>query len=392
MKPFIITFDGDIPHNGRDLVKFCRFLVKQGELSFPVNVALTLEATCNFKINLGSENENKALIEEVFFKIALQRLKEKLASGNYPQKSTLTCEEIMISSTSTPEDISPFLNKACHYQQQEIKGPICGISRSLGNPSDNITNVSFCKGCSMPDKSLICSCLIHPASQCYRNLDKKITERNIIEVYCNKGESLDGIGIMLCIPQGGQECWEQIYEIPQLAINIPTDLSERVVDEIDFLNLYVKNNLNKDVKLIDLKFYRPISDVRGKCQTAEEFAALIQTLGTILDRGQFKIIELLPEDKRTKKEGNKDMELNSMEALERFLQLNYSSSGETLVKTLRHIIQVRNSYPTHQKEAIGAFEALDIEHPIVNHQKAWDKILWAFYDSIKILRKLIQNN
>jgi hypothetical protein len=384
MKPFIITFDDWLQDGSRDLAKLCRFIVTQGkQLRFPVNVAFSDTAACNLEL-WGDDSGKQADLQIVTLKIGLQRLIERLNRGDYPKQATINCEEIMISSVNAPSDASSFLRKNCKYHQQNINGPLCAI----GNHGDNITTPQFCEKCAMPDESLMCSHLIHLKSESKKDHNDHLIGRDVRDAFCAKGESFNaGFDVMICQPEA-RPCWEKIYEIPQPVINIPVDLPDRVVDEIDFLNVYIKDAYKNGIKLIDLKFYRPISDVHGKCQTDKEFTTLVQVVGTIIE--QFQIISLLPADKQTKKEGANDVKLKSIEALERFLQINYSASGDSVLKTLRHIIQIRNSYPAHIKEDIGSFEALGIEHPIADYQKAWDKILYAFYDSIKTLRKLIQ--
>ncbi|MFH1230053.1 MAG: hypothetical protein V1709_01010 [Planctomycetota bacterium] len=394
MKPFVITFDGYLNHGSRDLTEFCRFQVKQGKLTFPVNIALTFEATCNFGINGEDKKENDLLIGRMFFKIGLQRLKEKLASGNYPKQSTINCEEILITSDNVPSDISQVLAKNCKYQQKELKGLICGIYGDSHCPSDIITTSSFCESCSLPDTNLICSHLVHPASRTHRE-GYQITKRVIFEAYCNNKQpvdesTLDAIDAWSyqCVPDLRPDCWEQIYELPLPDINIPVDLSSRVVDEIDFLNLLFDKKFNG--QFIDISQARSIRDIGNDCKTEEEFVHKVQVIGHLIN--DIKIRDILPAEKGSDKSGNK---LLSIAVLKVFLDGNYQGAPAIIVTNLEHIRTIRDDYPAHTKtrrDVTVSLDALQINYPIQNWQDAWQKVLYAFWDSLNKLRLLIQYN
>ena len=80
MKPFSITFAGYLRHSGRDLFKFCRFRISQGELHFPINIAMTEPAFYSLRVN--EEDAKRALVEMVFLKIGIREMVTHTAGWN----------------------------------------------------------------------------------------------------------------------------------------------------------------------------------------------------------------------------------------------------------------------------------------------------------------------
>ncbi|MBI4834139.1 MAG: hypothetical protein HY811_04900 [Planctomycetes bacterium] len=384
MKPFIITFANILPHNGRDLSRFYRFRVNQGKLSFPVNIAITSEAICNLEINDDDKNQD-VIIEQVFLRIGLQRLREKLGQGNYPKETTINCEEILITSANMPLDIQQLLQKKCGHQRKGLMGPVCNISMNQ-SPSESLTTPFFCDKCSHPDSRLMCSHLIHPMSQGYKDTKDIITSREIIKAYCNKGEILEDFKAMCCVPVA-RKCWEQIYETFQPAINIPVDLSDRVADEIDFLNLLFDKKYNKPFLMISQA--RSIRDSGSDCKTKEEFIHKIQVIGHLIN--DIKIRDILIESKSVNEKGG----VSSITALKRFLEDNYPNYPLDILSNFEHIRTIRDDYPTHtktRKDITASFDFLRIEFPVQDWQKAWEKVLYAFWNSLYKLRLLVNVN
>jgi len=378
MKPFVITFAKYLPRNGRDLFKICRYRVSQGELKFPVNIAITSEAI----ISLNTPDE--ALKISAFHKIGLQRLKKKLASGNYPKQSTTNCEEILITSDNVPLDMTRFLEETCKYQQKGLSGPICIIGED-----NKLTTKQLCTECFLPDDNRRCDHLIHLSSGSKVNIDGKITEREITEAYCEKGEQLDNPTTMVSMCISCQRpCWEQIYEIPQPAIGIPIDLPDRVADEIDFLNLLFDKKYS--CQFIDISQARSIRDIGNECKTEEEFVHKVQVVGHLIN--DIKIRDVPSVKKQSAKGKNK---LLSIAALKVFLSDNYQGASAVVVTNLEHIRTIRDDYPTHTKtrrDVTVSLDALQINFPIQNWQDAWQKVLYAFWESLNKLRLLIQYN
>jgi hypothetical protein len=188
---------------------------------------------------------------------------------------------------------------------------------------------------------------------------------------------------------GGKECWERTLETHiSSPVEPPPDLPRSVADELDYLRLVAKDRLNiKDAAPVPQA--RSISELFGRCDSAEDFQRRVVTLGDLLNHLNF--IRALPLAERKDKDG----ELKPLKALEKLLE---KQAPETAgpggpVESLRLIVRVRNTFPVHSRTGeTRDYKALGIEYPPLDGDWniAWTTILVAFWSGIRRVREALQ--
>ncbi|GFP28217.1 hypothetical protein HKBW3S43_00558 [Candidatus Hakubella thermalkaliphila] len=366
MTPFTITFNEWEPRSG-DVVSRCSFLVVQGELEFLMSIGVPhmLWTTTWSKLE---EKDKKRLV----LRVGLERLLKKLTSGDYPRESTKSSQEIILA-TDDEIEVDKYLVKLCKFQTKAPAGLVCKVAVE-NDQLQAKTCQPLCNECSIPDSDLLCSHLSHP--ECWSSVSQTSRSRDIGSAMCEKGR--DPANTSECKP-GGQQCWQLVFEPAKVAQEIPTDLPDRVADEIDFLNLAFVHVHSK--RILELSQARSISDLYGSCATEQDFMFKVAVIADLVNK--LSMADALSEEERDGIEG-------SVNLLEVYLNKFHQGFGDFLISNLRSIVDVRNSFPVHSKSKrlIKSFELLDIEYPVYHWQKAWEKVLFAFWSSLRKLRRL----
>jgi hypothetical protein len=364
MKPFVVSF-GDWLTSGADIEAACFFNVSRGELRFPVSLSLsgTLGIVWRF--------EGKAL-QNVLLKMALGRCRDLISSEDYPKESTHKFQDHVLTTNNSPEPES-FVAKYCRFQAKSDTGPICKAA-ARDDPRRGRVSQPLCEQCTMPDSRLVCSHLSHPT------VISKGTGRLVADALCEKGSNPADANE--CVP-GSRDCWELTYEPGKELSAIPNDLAARVSDEIDFLNLAFKEVHR--TKILTIHNARSVSDLHGRCETADEFMNKVAILADLT--AHISVIKLLPEELRQKDGG-------SIDILSVFLKIDYPGQEEEVTGNLRLITKVRNSFPIHSRTEglLTSFDRLGIDYPPNDWDSAWKRVLNAFYLSLKNLRRVVMTN
>ena len=365
MQPFKIKFD--MWKSSSDY-----FLsVQKGELSFPVSVGVGLIRAAAWK-SLGVGEED---IKQPLLRMGIERLLLMLESGDYPTESTITEQKITISVEDTV-DFGNYLIKSCKFQTKTPTGSICEAASERDNLKRK-TCQPLCDRCSIPSSDILCSHLCHPEG--YSSGAGPAGQRGIQRAMCEKGH--DPSNTRECKPDG-KDCWELIYEPSEAIPEIPFDLADRVSDEIDFLNLAFEHAHHS--KILELLHARSISDLFGECGDDEMCMFKVAVVADLINN--LSVSETLSEEDQKGITG-------SINLLELYLSKFYPGLAGSLISKLRAVVKIRNSFPVHsqRRQLIETFQKLDIDYPITNWQKAWEKVLFAFWSSLRDLRRLIQS-
>lgn len=384
MKVYEITFGGEY-HDKRDVAMGLFFCVKKGDIKFYIPVCISrMLATCwGLQQRFLSAEEEKALeqtelLKDYLFRIGLPQLKDRLKTFELPPEAKSEPPfEIFLSTKNEPGE-RPVLKKSCRFQKKTDRGYMCSVFDENNDESKGITSPVLCETCELPDEEERCYHLSHPTTKLLRIPGEEGLAKRMVEgAVCDAG--MTALKVKECVP-GGRDCWKQIYEVPTPIAKIPEDISDRVADEIDYLNLSFEHKYK--AKPIEIKHARSIMDLSGVVITEEQFTYKVAVVGDLINQIHIDKV-LTPEENNLK---------GSLKRLEAFLTRNYPKTPLGAVKKLRQIVDIRNGFPVHSRNArlLRAFKSLDIEYPPISWNDAWQKILYAFWESLRQIRKIIQ--
>lgn len=278
--------------------------------------------------------------------------------------------------------------KACVWLwQAEVPRDIACLAH-VGEGS-NATTPRVCRNCKIPDERVVCAHLMKPEIR----QDKLAQGR-----YTRSIETPPGCGIELDPADGadcridGKECWERTLETHVASpLAPPPDLPRSVADELDFLRLVARERWRKELKdAVPIPQARSVSELFGRCDSAEDLQRRIAALGDLLNHLAF--VDALPEGERKDEKGEK---LKPLVALDKLLETRapeVAGRGGP-VADLRLIVSVRNTFPVHSQGKTGEdFRKLGIEYPPPNEDwhLAWTKILEVVWSSVRRVREALQ--
>ena len=374
MKPYSITYNLELGPNGEWGPNFL-FIVKRGQLQFPVAVDFSRMLVTKWE-RIGHLNEKE--LEQITLRIGVERILKMLAAGDVPQETEKT-KRIFV----TPDngiELDTYRQKACKFQSSISAGLICEIAVK-DDELNSETCQPICDECGIPDSRVLCSHLSHPESYSSAPSRKRMISGGLCERNEDPGDTTN------CWPRHNR-CWELLYKPPEVAKQIPSDLSERVVDEIDFLNLaFIKVY---ESKILDVPLAGSIGSLYGSCSTREEFIFKVQVVADLINK-------LSPPKDLLKRKLSKDELKKNKKGLDQlgvFLDKFFSGSSSSSICSLKAIKRVRNDFPAHsgtEKKVLEEFEILDIPYPVFDYQKSWERVLFVFWSSLRDLRRLIMS-
>ena len=133
---------------------------------------------------------------------------------------------------------------------------------------------------------------------------------------------------------------------------------------------------------------RTISELFGRCESAEDLQRRLAAVGDLLNRFQF--IDGLPAGDQDDDQGAK---LKPLAALAKLLELRAGLTGPVSpIFELRSIVKVRNTFPIHTQTGTTreSFRELGIDYPPTDWHVAWITILVALWSSIRRVREALQ--
>lgn len=158
-------------------------------------------------------------------------------------------------------------------------------------------------------------------------------------------------------------------------------MASSIIDARDNINA-IFNLRNKD-KLIVLVEERDLLQLFRDAQTMEEFFYRLCALANAATHMNTKCLRRLTQIEDTK--------VKSIQLLESYLD-KIGIAGSKIIKTLRNINKLRQSYPVHGDRTKGVLEAHEyftIEYPIADYSVTWKKLLKRYLEALqKLLKEL----
>jgi len=229
MKVYEIQFVEWHTGSGYDSSGGCIFqLLKDKEPFSRVFIRMTRTLASCWKL------EEEKTIRDYLLHIGLPKVKVYLESDSFPLGDGQNIPEIILHSGNQPAE-RPFLEKQCKFRIKSPTGEICQIAFEPDRETLDITSRETCNQCPLPDDRIRCEYLSHMQTTIQHALGQY--KRFLGRAICGYSGTLIHDAEQ-CIPGGkNKNCWRQTFEISEPEIKIPSDLSARVTDEIDFLNI-----------------------------------------------------------------------------------------------------------------------------------------------------------
>lgn len=347
------------------------FKVERGEVAQPL--CLNITGTCAATSGITDVEE----LKEVLLRAGLRAARDLLQRGAFDTTPDTEAIDVTFSSLRVGELLA-HRQKYCKYRRDTDLGPLCAIA----DPSEKIggmTPVPLCEACEIPDSNLACMHLVHLMTQGSMTSGPNYT-RLVTRFACNSGTSAFKPG--QCVPGGGCGDWTQVVTVSPPDEAVPSDIVDRIVDEIDYLNLAFKDRYA--ARLVQLTQARTIGDLGIRCQEENDFTQLVAVVASVL--AGIRVPENLLDNPDTAKDKG------SLTKLEAFLGQYHPDYDKTRLQRLKSITRIRNSYPIHPKtEGVSAaFGCLSIEYPVRDWPEAGRRVLGALCEGLRHLRTLIQ--
>ena len=253
----------------------------------------------------------------------------------------------------------------CQWMRSGASGPECTVAESRAT-----TTTEACRACDVADDRVRCSDFVHPTTEITSEIS---FARALAGSYCNSGEGTSGSS---CNPfLGTQSCWKRRLRVERTAGEPPTDISDRVVDEIDFFAV-AYGLATSQKKPWPIPQARTTAAFFGHCQDYKDFLLRSAAVADLLDKLE------VPDDWGKKGDGN----------LTRFAALIAATCPVVSddAERLRSIHALRNLHPihSHSKET-AAFARLGIRYPSENWDLAWRQVLALLHDALRNLRRAV---
>ncbi len=375
MEKYKLTFEGwDGGSSNFDIKEVAIFRVSTGPFSFPVSIQMV--RTLYTMLTTGTPGLSQAELRKAMLVLALPRLRAKL---NHFDAPTTSSGKILITETFTSEHADLFSRETpvkCQFQERTVVGLICRAA-AQNDKLYGKTSSAVCAACNLPKDPLRCTNLHHP--EVIGTDSSSSVSRQVSSVFCDsKATNFDFRG---CIP-GGNSCWLQEVDNSEKIGQIVEDIAERVVDELQYLNLGFRQVF--DHALVRINDLRSVSQILTPCRTQEEFTTKVACLADI-----FNNLDLSNFDKEIK-----DDVKGQLNRLELFLRGRRVPLDERPIRTLKHIVSIRDSFPIHSGNTkfLAACQELQVEYPPTAWEEAWAVVLHNAWRSLRTLRMALPSN
>lgn len=322
-------------------------------------------------------SSNFKLLHLTLLKIVLPRFILKLNNIEPPAGKS---NKFLLAESFNSNDKPLFLNEAlakrkCIYQKTSSKGLLCDVTANNDSFRGRTSKI-ICENCNLPDDRLRCSLLQHPeiiGTSPQANTRSRVVYRALCDI---KTEEFDASN---CFP-GGYPCW--VYKVSH-NISFDTavlyDIEKKVIDELTHFNLMFLHKFgNRILRVNDL---RTSVSIISKCTSEQEFPHHVASIANVLN--DFNLTN-----------GNLSIDANTKGSINRleelFQNMKYLTNNQP-IKTLRAIINLRNSFPIHSSsdKFVSAWKELGLQYPIDNWDTAWKTILYQLWTSIRDLRLML---
>jgi hypothetical protein len=375
MEKYKLTFGGwNGGSSNFEVKEVAIFRVSTGPVIFPVSIQMV--RTLYTMLTAGTPEPSQSELKQAMLALALPRLRAKLNHFDAPTTAT---GKILLTETVTSENAALFSRETsiqCQFQERTVVGLICRAA-AQNDELNGKTTSAVCAACDLPSDVLRCTNLQHP--EVIGMASSGVVFRRVVSAfYDSKTTSFKHCD---CIP-GGYSCWRQEVDNSEKIGQIVEDIAERVVDELQYLNLGFRQVFGH--ALVRINDLRSVSEILTPCRTQEEFTTKVACLADI-----FNNLDLSNFDKEIKNDVK-----GQLNRLELFLRGRRVPLDERPIRTLKHIVSIRDSFPIHSGNTkfLAACQELQVEYPPTAWEEAWAVVLHNAWRSLRTLRMALPSN
>lgn len=331
---------------------------------------------------------------DVLARWAASRLRSLVSSGEIGLLETDDGLPILIATESDLSSIaSVFALKRCEYLiSNQGRDELCGAASAQdGDAIGGIgvhrvapTSRRVCNSCGVPSSEHLCSSFRHPEVAAEGTFGS--WKRHLSRALCDKG--MDEISKPSQCRAGGNECWHLTIDSGLSAID-PSVNSVRLAEEIDFLDTLWQLRFSSS-GLLKIRRLTDVVELNSICATREDFIRHIGALADIINGFEVSAT-LLPTN------ANEFAKFGSLKKIESVLTARVDQESisqlERSLEMLNGLVLIRNGFQHSDANAklIRGLSIFGLPSPPVDWIGAWNLVVNRVFESIHILRILVQN-
>jgi hypothetical protein len=244
------------------------------------------------------------------------------------------------------------------------------------------TSRPICKACTMPDNEYVCSHLSHPQVLTAAGTNR----RQLLGAFCEEDQPGVTTHPWLCYA-GGHPCWTRMVAPEAQPTPLFTYDPRELPTALDFFSTIREKAIGHPP--LRLRSAEKTAALSLGCATHDEFRARLGDLNEI-----FKLFDIpngvLPKSETTIP---KEQILNRMDAC-LHARIADEATLEAIagaIDDLRAMNTVRNKLTHGGSELVRALGRLEIEFPIRDYCKAWDRVRAKVAEAVSTIRSAFQN-
>ncbi|HXZ66576.1 MAG TPA: hypothetical protein VEH05_17695 [Streptosporangiaceae bacterium] len=340
------------------------------------------------QLELNGYSNARELLKRAMLQYGAQRLEALLQEMHTGDGITsVSLPDWKLEREDRPLLLSLATRKKCDYQAKLRRDLFCTIPAAndataiqvIDGRASSPTSRPICYECDLPDSSLICSHLLHPATMGF----EPPYSRRVARAICDLGRSeiADPANCRL----GGHSCAQRILEL-EGTTRIPQLSALSVPESLDVLDAHWRLAFGKSRRLLTLSTLTGPSSLSMDCTSRAEFESRLSSLSATIDR--LKVDDdLIPDETPAERTRGS---LNRLEiCLTHKLPPEQHQSVRNAIQVLRRIHQARSS-DQHGLAKGGLTEALarlGITDAPPNWKGAWDTIRARTTDALTAIRQ-----
>lgn len=373
MEKYKLTFYG-WNEASYDVKEVAMLIVSTGPIIFPVSIQVI--RALSMILTSGTQGRSQSDLQQAMLVLGLPRLRAKL---NHMEAPTISTSNILLTESFTLEHSDLFSRERpiqCQFQERTAVGLICRAATD-NDPLKGKTSSAICAACDLPRDTLRCTNLQHLGVNGIESFSGP--ERSVVSAFCDlKTTSFNHAN---CFP-GGNNCWQYEVDNSKKIVKVPEDIAERVVDELQYFNFGFRQAFGH--ALLRINDLRLVSQILTPCRTQEEFTTKVACLADL-----FNNFDLSNFGKEIKPEVE-----GALNRLAVFLKGRQVPVDERPIRTLKHIVSIRNSFPIHSGNTkfLAGCQELQVEYPPTSWEEAWAIVLHNAWRSLRTLRMALPSN
>ena len=285
--------------------------------------------------------------------------------------------------------------KQCELRRPAAtRGLVC-LATESGNPEP--TTLPLCATCEMPDARLVCSGLVHPATEydeggvlAYVSTPDDAgpslstsPSRRLKTAFCEV--DLDARDWAGCLPWT-KDCWYRVVDTSENAPAADSGAPRRIIDEMGYLRLVYAERFRVGAKEFwptsEPSAYAALLDL---CSSRKHFERHLVILDDVVNG-------MKPHGQLTEERRKNGGRINGVTALGRVLEDRIDGADASYVAPLRALKTIRNSF-SHEPspELLTALRTLGVEpYPPRDWEMAWWQIAASVAQALEATRLALQ--